>query len=48
MGWYALLAKIVVDLIAWLFAPVTSRVRDGAGPGELEDAFRERLEDEGW
>ncbi len=46
--WYTLLAKIVVDLIAWLFKPVTPRVLDGAGPGELEEDLRERLEDEGW
>lgn len=46
--WYVFLAKLVVDLIAWLFKPVTPRVLDGAGPGELEEALRERLEDAGW
>lgn len=48
MAWYVLISKIVVDLIVWLFKPVTPRVLDGAGPGELEARLRERLEDEGW
>ena len=46
--WYTLLAKIVVDLIKWVFKPVTPPVVEGAGPGELEESLQERLEDEGW
>ena len=45
---YAFLSKLVIDLIAWLFKPVTPRVLEGAGPGELEKALQDRLEEEGW
>lgn len=48
MVWYAVLAKIMIELFAWLFQSVTPRVLEGAGPGELEKTLRERLKEQGW
>lgn len=42
------LVKLIVELVAWLFEPVSPRVQDGAGPGELEAALREKIGRDGW
>ena len=48
MSWIPLVVSLVMSLLKWLFMPVTPRVLDGAGPGELEEALQDRLEEEGW
>ena len=48
MSWISLVVSLVMNLLVWLFKPVTPRVLDGAGPGELEDSLQDDLEDQGW
>ena len=45
---WSFLIGLALGIIKWLFSPVMPRVLDGAGPGELEERLRDRLEEEGW
>lgn len=39
---------LVIEILIWLFKPSKFSVKEGAGPGALEDRLRAKLRKDGW
>ena len=42
------LVSLILGLLRWAFEPSKYSVKEGAGPGALEERLRVKLKEEGW